>query len=229
MVLLLSNADQHLGQQVRQNSCRHFARRSYWATSCEFLLSLALNCHSFEVMVCIGCRLLATEYLLGDRIHLSQCSSRDVQYDSRQVHCRQLRARRSHGPKRPCCVGGRTGWLPSEVLYHHSDLQLNTWELLRCQPLWAAWLSAVSAPLENWPLQSSCSSMPFFTFSQISRGHSSPLNVHSYFITVFWFLFSQMGQLVFFLAQTLCSANASRNPPESLCSVTAMFVRCIIE
>lgn len=30
-----------------------------------------------------------------------------------------------------CCVGGTTGCLPSEGRYHHSDLQVNIWELAR--------------------------------------------------------------------------------------------------
>lgn len=177
---------------MKQNSCRPFAQRSCWATSSEFLLSLTLNSHSFEVMVCIGCRPPATQYLLGDRIHLSQCSSRETCSKSRRVHYRQLKARRSHSPKCRCCVGRRTGCLPPEVRYHHSDLQVNIWELVCCQPLWANWPSAASTPLENRPLQSSYTAVPFFAFSEISRGHNTPLNVRSYFIAVFQFLFSQM-------------------------------------
>lgn len=68
--MLLSNSD--------SKSSRAFVQRSRWATLNEFLLCPALSCHSFEMMVCIGCRPPATQYLLRDRIHLSQCSIRET-------------------------------------------------------------------------------------------------------------------------------------------------------
>lgn len=93
-----------------------------------------------------------TIFARGQDTPESMLQQRDMQSGSRQVHYRQLKARRSHSPKSTCCAGRRTGCLPSEVQYHHSDLQVNIWELACCQSLWANWPGAASAPLGIWPL-----------------------------------------------------------------------------
>lgn len=130
--ILLSNADQQFGQQIKQNTCRPCAHRSCWAISCEFLLSLPLGCLSVKMMVCIGCSPPATKCLLGDRTHLSQWPSRELCFKTADKFI--LDSYRPGGTQPWVLVwkGGQDTF--PRRFCHGSDLQVNIWELACCQP-----------------------------------------------------------------------------------------------
>jgi len=128
---------------------------------CKFLLSLVLKHHSFEVMVSIGCLPQATKYLLGDRIHLSQCCSREMCSSKTAgvftIDCQRPGGHAASSAEVWC--GKKTRMPALEIQYHGSSLQVNTWEL--------------------------ASTVLSLTFYHISPYCISPLNAHSCFIAVF--------------------------------------------